>query len=249
MTQSETAQTEQGTAPAGQLGWGKFLIQIITVVVGFIAPSIIPILIFGESSVGAALSALFSMAGGLSVAWLWLRKEGLTREVFDLSHPGSWPRTLLYSVGAFLVIIAIFNIGAPMIELMGLAAPAVTTVLDWVTESHFTFALWIIVVAWGSAAFGEELLWRGFLMDRLTRLKGIGTSTVAVLIIHAIIFGLPHAYQGWGGVIITGTVGLFLGWLRLQQKGNLWVCIIAHGLVDSIMMSLAYASKLGWITV
>ena len=62
------------------------------------------------------------------------------------------------------------------------------------------------------------------------------------------LFGLPHLYQGWGGVLVTASVGLFLAWLRFANRGNLWARILAHAAVDTIMLTLAYSESLGWLT-
>ena len=94
---------------------------------------------------------------------------------------------------------------------------------------------------------GEELLWRGFLFDRLNRLAGIKGRIWLALLIQAAAFGLPHIYQGMGGVLITGVVGLFLGWVRIKSSWSLLPCVLAHAAVDTVMMSLAYAQKLEWI--
>ena len=68
-----------------------------------------------------------------------------------------------------------------------------------------------------------------------------------MIAIQAVLFGLPHLYQGISGVIVTAVVGLWLGWIRLRERGNLWICVLAHAAVDTVMMSLAYAQSLGWI--
>lgn len=230
------------------LGWGRFALQVATVVLAFVAASVIPVLALGQESVGLALSALASMLGGLAVAWLWLRRDGAMAAGFNLSAPASWPRTLGWGVTGALVIVVMFQIGGRLTQALGLAPPAVDTVMQVATQSPLHLLLWIVAVAWLSAGLGEELLWRGFLMDRLSRLPGLVGRTAPVLVIHAVFFSLPHAYQGAGGMLITGVVGLFLGWLRLRMRGNLWACIIAHGLVDSSMLSLAYADKLGWLS-
>jgi membrane protease YdiL (CAAX protease family) len=144
--------------------------------------------------------------------------------------------------------LAIFAIGGPLMEAIGLGMPDSSYILGLVTESPAMFALWVIGVAWLAAGFGEEVLWRGFLMDRLERLAGLRGRAWLVLAVQAVLFGLPHAYQGMGGVVVTASVGLLLGWIRLRQRGNLWAVIIAHATVDTVMMSLAYADKLGWYT-
>ncbi len=234
------------------LGWWRFLLQAVTVFLVFILASVIPILDYGnlpeirQTSTTLALSAAFSMGGGLLVAWFWLRRDGAVSEAFNFARPESWQRTIAWGAAGTGIIVLIFWVGARVVDGMGIATPEVEGVIGYATESPAAFALWILLVAWGSAAFGEEMLWRGFLMDRLSRLAGLRGQVLLVLLIQAFLFGLPHAYQGWGGVLITGSVGLFLGWLRLHMKGSLWACVIAHGLVDTVMLSLGYAEALGW---
>ena len=230
-----------------KLGWGRFALQVVTVLLAFVVASVIPVLALGQDSVALALSALASMVGGLAVAGCWLRRDGALAAAFNLASPASWPRTIGCGVAGALGIVAIFQVGGQLTQALGLAPPEVGTVMDLATQSPLHLLLWIVVVAWLSAALGEELLWRGFLMDRLSRLPGLVGRTGPVLLIHAVFFSLTHAYQGLGGVIITGMAGLLLGWLRLRMGGNLWAAIIAHGLVDTTMLSLAYAEKLGWL--
>ncbi len=240
------AHEQSAVSPPRDLGWPRFLLQLVTVIAAFVAASIPPVVLMGEdSSVGMALSALASMVGGLAVAWLWLRGSPALGMAFNLARPQSWPRTIIIGVLAMAVIMAIFAVGTPVVDALGLDAPEVGEVIALVSQSPLTLLLWIVLVAWLSAAFGEELLWRGFLMDRLARLPGLHGRIGLVLVIHAVLFGLPHLYQGWGGVLVTGAIGLFLGWLRLRMNGNLWAPIIAHGLVDTIMLTLGYLEASG----
>ncbi len=237
------------------LGWRRFLLQLVTVLLVYLALSTIPLIPLidlndpgniGRDSTLWALSAAVGMAGALLVAWLWLRRDGAAGEAFNFTRPESWRRTLAWAVAGTGIIIVIFTVGTWLVGLLDLPKPEVESVIDLATQSPAAFALWITLVVWGTAAFGEEMLWRGFLMDRLSRLAGLRGRMLLVLLIQALAFGLAHAYQDLGGVIITGSVGLFLGWLRLHMKGSLWAAVIAHGLVDTVMLSLGYAEALGW---
>ena len=136
-----------------------------------------------------------------------------------------------------------------MTRQLGLGAPEVAAVLDFVTESPASLLLWIIVVAWFTAGLGEELLYRGFLMDRLNRLPGLAGKMWLVIFIQAVLFGISHGYQSLAGVLITGVVGFGLGYLRVHSGGNLWACVIAHAMVDTLMMGTAYAGKMGMLPV
>jgi membrane protease YdiL (CAAX protease family) len=93
-----------------------------------------------------------------------------------------------------------------------------------------------VVAAWFTAAFLEELLWRGYLMNRLVDLLGNKTKLAWVisLVGSAIIFGLGHTYQGLGGVIKITALGLLFGAAFLTVRRNLWPVIIAHALLDTI---------------
>jgi membrane protease YdiL (CAAX protease family) len=81
---------------------------------------------------------------------------------------------------------------------------------DWYSalrDNLDLYLFYLIPVTWGTAAFGEEMLFRGFYLDALQRLFGssgaIGT-TIAV-IAQAVIFGLLHLYQGASANAAAGT--------------------------------------------
>lgn len=223
-----------------KLGWGRFLLQIFTVALAFIAGSLPPVLLLGQTAIPLALSAFTSAAAGVLVAWLWLRGDRAVAEAFNLARPASWSAALAMAAAATVAIVAVLLAGSALTAAAGMEAPETGGVMDLVRQSPLALVVWLVIVAWGSAAFGEELLWRGFLMDRLGRLPGLGGRAVAVVVIQAVLFGLPHIYQGWSGVLITGTIGLIFGWMRLRANGNLWALIIAHGLVDTIMLTAGY---------
>lgn len=90
-------------------------------------------------------------------------------------------------------------------------------------------------VAWGTAAVGEELLLRGFVMSRFERLLGANgrtSNTLAAVVLQAGLFGSFHWHQGADALIATGA-GLILGLVWWAGGRNLWACIVLHGLVDT----------------
>lgn len=247
--------------PAGeQLGALRFILQVLSVILAYFATQFIVVLpaaihsvITGENpsvevlSVSAAIASPLSALAGMGVAWLWLRRSGRFSKALGLLPIASWPHTLGLATLATGGVMAIFGIGGVAGEALGLPTPDISAVLELVTASPALFGLWIVAVAWLGAGLGEELIFRGFLMDRLRHLPGVfGTAPVA-LVMQAVIFGLAHFYQGWSGVLMTGAVGLLLGWVRLRMDGAIWACFLAHAAVDTIMLSLAYAGELGWV--
>jgi len=86
----------------------------------------------------------------------------------------------------------------------------------------------VFVIAMAANAFAEELAMRGYLV---TRLRQLGASPWATIVISAGLFGAYHIYQGlWAGILVTlcGVVfaAAFL-WL-----GRLWPVVLAHLLLD-----------------
>lgn len=63
-----------------------------------------------------------------------------------------------------------------------------------------------------TAGICEEFLYRGFAMAALSR---AGAPGWAVVVITSILFGLAHAYQGRGGMIGTGLLGVLFAIMRL----------------------------------
>jgi membrane protease YdiL (CAAX protease family) len=81
-----------------------------------------------------------------------------------------------------------------------------------------------------TAGVCEEFLYRGFAMAALTR---VGVPAWSVVVISSILFGLAHAYQGRGGIIGTGLLGLVFGGTRLAV-GSLIPVILWHAGVDIV---------------
>jgi uncharacterized protein len=104
--------------------------------------------------------------------------------------------------------------------------------------------LMFIALAWILAAFGEEMVYRGYLMNRVADLfnRTRAAWIISLFVVHGA-FGLAHAYQGWTGIIDEGLMGLLLGIIYLRTGRNLSVPIIAHGVSDSIDMVLMFLGK------
>lgn len=103
------------------------------------------------------------------------------------------------------------------------------------------YIFWVIV-AWVIGGFTEELLFRGFMLERFGKLYrqlpfAIGLSVIT----QAIIFGQQHYYyQGAVGVAATGAIGLVSGIIYVLTQKRLWPLILSHGLANTIGLSLMF---------
>ena len=174
-------------------------------------------------------------------AMLLLRATGETWGDVGLRTPGSFWRTTGLVVGGYLTIGAAFAAATQLLlPALGLE-PKTAAAFAVVRGDLGEYLYWLIPVAWGSAAFGEELVFRGFLQSRLERMVGsIGGAPFMAAVGQAAIFGALHAYQGVGGAILAGLTGFVIGLVYILGRRNLWACIILHGLIDTISLTAIY---------
>lgn len=105
-------------------------------------------------------------------------------------------------------------------------------------------SLSLLLYIWISAAFGEEIVFRGYLMTQFTKFLGSSKiSLVLNILIFGVLFGLIHAYQGISGQIITGIMGMLLAVIFHIRKNDLWFNIVLHGCIDTVAVVYMYY---GW---
>ena len=98
-----------------------------------------------------------------------------------------------------------------------------------------------IALAWVLAAFGEETVWRGYLTNRVADLFGRSTTGwSAAAILASLLFGLAHFPQGLTGIIENVIDGAILAAIYFATGRNLWAPIIAHGIQDTVDVTLIY---------
>jgi hypothetical protein len=101
-----------------------------------------------------------------------------------------------------------------------------------------------LALSWTLAAFGEEVCFRGFLMERLARLFGNSRAAwLAGLLLSSALFGWGHTEQGVSGWLQEGLSGSLLGILFLATGRNLTVPIVAHGVSNTLAFVLIYFDR------
>lgn len=196
---------------AGLLAWGNF-----------------PYVPFGNT-VGLLL---------LGSASLWLRGTGW--RAIGLQRPRSWVKTLAWSIG--------LGIASQVLDLQ-IATPLLTRITGHAPDlSNFRSMigsvpqlLYWLAVSWSFAAFGEEMVYRGYILNRAA--DALGRSWLAwvfAAILSSALFGLTHNYQGIAGVIDVAVFALIPVIAYLLSGRNLWIPILAHGIGDTIAFALIF---------
>jgi len=206
---------------------------------------LLPVAVFASTHVGVTLigapfaGQLAVVAGVAAVGWS-ARASGLDRPSLGLARPRSAAWLLRWTAVA-VVVGYVAAVSAMLLATQGLGwAPMQASRFAGVAGS-LPMLLGMLLVSWTTAAFGEELLFRGFVQSRLQALFGERRfAGLLAAVLQALLFGLCHAYQGPTGVLVTGALGLMFGLVMLRTR-SLWPLVIAHGLIDSISMLALYA--------
>jgi membrane protease YdiL (CAAX protease family) len=172
--------------------------------------------------------------------WLifWVSRVGWAD--IGMLRPRSWIKTIGLGIGVAVLLEALgLFVLFPAMQRFGVQLP------DFgrfeAIKGNISILLVYLAVSWTTAGFGEEMIWRGFVMGRVARLFGDGKAAwVFSLLLTSVLFGLLHLYQGTSGVILTGVAGLVLGILYMASGRNLWAAIIAHGMTDSLSFLILY---------
>lgn len=98
-----------------------------------------------------------------------------------------------------------------------------------------------LIISWTTAAFFEEILFRGYLINRLTDLMGETLFTrIIIILLTGTVFGFVHVYQGLNGAISAGVIGVFQATVFYFSRKKLAIPIIAHGVFDTIGFTLLF---------
>jgi membrane protease YdiL (CAAX protease family) len=181
----------------------------------------------------------------LVTIWIGLRLRRQTWEHFGLSfHFGgrrALVRTVLKSICVLVVALAAFVAGSVLTMNMA-AAPESADMSGYdYLRGNLPMLLLALAGVYVVSSFGEEVIYRGFLVNRLAEMgKGGKAAWSIAVVISAVVFGLAHFDWGIVGVVQTTFMGLALAISYLVVKRNLWVLVLAHAYIDTLLFVQLY---------
>jgi hypothetical protein len=136
-----------------------------------------------------------------------LRKEGMDMAV-------------LWGVVSMIAMFAILFVIGIILTLYGVNLDESSNITD--LEQIFSLPSIFVIVAF--QPIGEEIFFRGFLLEKINSMAGKETA----IVVTSVLFGIAHlTYGNIYPAIMTGILGLILAYMVVKTK-NLTTAIVAH---------------------
>ena len=244
----QPAQTLTSPIPLGNALRSRRLPKLAELLAVFIAPAFALLVtgrLAGDDVVIRGVGILIATAMMITAIWFAQRLRGETMADLGLTRPEFSVRGigmgLLKSSLVLVVTVVLFVMaGNAMGLFLGTGTEPEVGGYDYLRGS-IPALLGTLAAIYFSASFGEEVIYRGYLINRFEELVGGRFATIIAWLMAAVVFGLAH--YTWGVVVIVQTtvMGLSLGAFYLRFGRKLWVNIFAHGYMDTLLFLSVYA--------
>ena len=195
---------------------------------------------FGPAGLLAiAVIAAGNLAGplvGAPLVIVWAVVSGTPFRALGFTHPRRWGLT----IAAAVILGIAFKLLMKAVVMPLLGADPINWAYHYLAGNTAALPLMLVNVI-VVAGFGEEIVYRGYLFERLGKLLGSSAiAKAAIVLIGAAIFGAAHyGNQGLAGVQQATIGGLVFGTV-FAATNRLWPLIIAHAAFDIAALFIIY---------
>jgi uncharacterized protein len=179
----------------------------------------------------------------LALGWMSMALRGVRWRDVGLRITPRWRRLILIGIvaGCAMEALELFVTQPWLASLTG-KNPDLSDFRELI--GNWKLLLLLVGLAWVGGGLGEELVWRGYVLNRVTDLFGkTAWGWTMSLALMAIAFGFAHSYQDVTGIAENVIDGVLLGLLYLASGRNLLAPIIAHGMTDTIDFVLIFSGQ------
>ena len=186
------------------------------------------VLVLGGNLIFAGLSAIGVLL------WAWLAEIPLAD--LGLKTPRNWVGTI--ALGAAFGIALKVAMKAVVMPLLG--GPAINPAYHFIAGNTAVLPAIILTMIF-VGGIGEEILYRGFLFERLRRLLGESrVATAAIVVGTTLLFAAAHIPEQH---LAGAQQALFVGFAYAMMyllSGTLWLGICAHAAFDLTAVAMIY---------
>ncbi len=170
------------------------------------------------------------------ITYLFIKRKTNWREV-GFTPPKNWLKAIGYTILCIISIGLIFNF-----IIQPLFPHGANDINEGLPISFNEMLFQVIFIGIGAAAIGEEMLFRGFLLNNLNKLLGKNHfGTILAVVLQALVFGVLHS--GVQGMVSAGVIGIILGTFYVLSGRNLLVVFVAHAFPDLLSIISSYQSQ------
>ena len=225
----------QTPKPASAKAVARAVAEIFAVVVA----SLIALIL-----ISAVVSPYWSPLGMLAGAWLavrFVRRSGESLSDYGFKPPVSVQHTIVTTLAVIALAFLTFYLLDPLLTpIFGESDYSAFEPL----EGNLSLYLTMLLMSWVGAAFGEEVIYRGFVQTRLALAAGdTRISWWVAIVFQAAIFSSLHLYQGWTGVIQIFAFAIGVGTIYMISGRGLLPVILGHGIIDTLAMTAFYLGR------
>lgn len=173
---------------------------------------------------------------GAPLVLLWAAASGTRFRELGFTRHRRWALT----IGAAVILGIAFKLLMKAVVMPLLGADPINWAYHYLAGNTAALPLMLVNVI-VAAGFGEEIVYRGYLFERLGKLLGTRVlAKAAIVVMGAAIFGAAHyGNQGLAGVQQAAIVGLVFGTF-FAVTNRLWPLIIAHAAFDVAALFIIY---------
>lgn len=188
-----------------------------------------------------ARGVLAVLAGAIAAVWLTLARGGTFGDL-GFRRPARWATLPFWVFGIFVVFVIAQNLVPVVLSPVFDLEPPDMSRYD-IIRGNLPIALLFALMLPLTAAVPEEILYRGFLIGRLSRLfAGVRAEPALAVSVQALIFGSIHFQWGVGGIVMTTIMGIVWGTAYLLCGRNLWIVILAHSAAHVALVTILYSA-------
>ena len=182
-----------------------------------------------------------SMLIVMGTASVWLRNEGLRGIGLDRHRLGLKIVLLSSAFGVFYQAVSLVVLDPLAAHLTGVTQDLSNFA---VIRGNSRLLMRYLIVVWTVAAFGEEFVFRGYLLNRIAQLQENSHAARWMgVVFSSILWTFVHFYQGVAGAMLIAVHGVVFGGLYVLAGRNLWVTIVVHGVYDTTALLLIFFGR------
>ena len=184
----------------------------------------------------------------LAMVWTGMKLQGKPWKDFGLTFTRVSPTEGLKIFGLSLLVFVIASCAFIIVPILWANFTEIQQNADFSKYDSLKDNLGGLLLSLASvyivSSFGEEVIFRAFLINRISEMTKVTKySSVIAVILSSIFFGSIHYEWGPMGMVQAGMMGLVMGIFYVKLRKRLWILIMAHAYMDTLLLVQIYLAS------